>query len=102
MQKTYSLTGKIEYDLTDPEDKPWLHEMFVAYFCCKGSSMTPITKYMNNKIKQDMLKAKKIFADESDEKMFIDIRRSKGYTEELEELSRNDADINLLILLTKV
>ena len=76
--------------------------MFVAYFCGKGSSMTPITKYMNNKIKQDMLKAKKIFADESDEKMFIDIRRSKGYTEELEELSRNDADINLLILLTKV
>ena len=64
--------------------------------------MTPITKYMNNKIKQDMIKAKKIFADESDEKMFIDIRRSKGYTEELEELSRNDADINLLILLTKV
>ena len=64
--------------------------------------MTPITKYMNNKIKQDMIKAKKFFADESDEKMFIDIRRSKGYTEELEELSRNDADINLLILLTKV
>ena len=76
--------------------------MFVAYFCGKGSSMTPITKYMNNKIKQDMIKAKKIFADESDEKMFIDIRRSKGYTEELEELSRDDADINLLILLTKV
>ena len=76
--------------------------MFVAYFCGKGSSMTPITKYMNNKIKQDMIKAKKIFADESDEKMFIDIRRSKGYTEELEELSRNNADINLLILLTKV
>ena len=76
--------------------------MFVAYFCGKGSSMTPITKYMNNKIKQDMIKAKKIFADESDEKMFIDIRRSKGYAEELEELSRNDADINLLILLTKV
>ena len=76
--------------------------MFVAYFCGKGSSMTPITKYMNNKIKQDMIKAKNIFADESDEKMFVDIRRSKGYTEELEELSRNDADINLLILLTKV
>ena len=76
--------------------------MFVAYFCGKGSSMTPITKYMNNKIKQDMIKAKKIFADESDEKMFIDIRRSKGYTKELEELSRNDADIDLTSLLTKV
>ena len=42
--------------------------MFVAYFCDKGSSMTPITKYMNNEIKQDMIKEKKCFTDESDEK----------------------------------
>ena len=44
VQKTYSLTGKTEYDLTDPEDKHWLYEMFVAYFCGKRSSMTPINK----------------------------------------------------------
>ena len=69
--------------------------MFAAYFCSKGSSMTPITKYMNNEIKQDMIK------DESDEKISIDMRCSKGYTDELEELSRNDADINLTILLAK-
>ena len=30
------------------------------------------------------------------------MRRSKGYTDELEELSRNDADIYLKILPTKV
>ena len=42
--------------------------MFVAYFCGKGSSMTPITKYMNNEIKQDMIKENKYFTDESDEK----------------------------------
>ena len=29
------------------------------------------------------------------------MRRSQGYADELEELSRNDADINLTILLTK-
>ena len=102
MQKTYSLTGRIEYDLTNPEDIHWLHEMFVAYFCGKGSSMTPITKYINNEIKQDMIKEKKYFSEESDEKIFIDMRRSKGYTDELEELSINDADIYLTIFLTKV
>ena len=75
--------------------------MFVAYFCGKGSSMTPITKYINNEIKQDMIKEKKYFSEESDEKIFIDMRRSKGYTDELDELSRNDADIDLTILLTK-
>ena len=75
--------------------------MSVAYFCGKGSSMTPITKYMNNEIKQDMIKEKKYFTDESDEKIFIDMRRSKGYTDKSEELPRNDADIDLTILLTK-
>ena len=75
--------------------------MFVAYFCGKGSIMTPITKCMNNEIEQDIIKEKKCFTDESDEKIFIDMRRSKGYTDELEELSRNDADTDLKILLTK-
>ena len=64
VQKTYSLTGKIEYDLTNPEDKHWLYEIFVSYFCVKSSSMTPITKYMNNEIKQDMINEKKYFTDE--------------------------------------
>ena len=66
VQNTYRLTGKTEYDLIDPEDKHWLYEMFAAYFCGKASSMTPITKYMNNEIKQDMIKEKKYFTDESD------------------------------------
>ena len=56
---------------------------------------------MNNEIKQDMSNENKNFTDESDEKIFIHMRCSKGYTDELEELSRNDADINLAILLTK-
>ena len=64
--------------------------------------MTPITKYMNNEIKQDMIKEKKYFTDGSNEKMFIDMRCSKGYTDDLEELSINDADIYLTIFLPKV
>ena len=75
--------------------------MFVAYFCGKGSIMTPITKCMNNEIEQDIIKEKNCFTDESDEKIFIDMRRSKGYTDELKELSRYDADIDLTISLTK-
>ena len=56
---------------------------------------------MNNGIKKDMIKKKKYFTDETNEKLFINMRRSKGYTDELEELSRNDADTDLKILLTK-
>ena len=64
VQKTYSLTGKIEYDLTNPEDKYWLYEISVSYICVKSSSMTSITKYMNNEIKQDMINEKKQKTDE--------------------------------------
>ena len=56
---------------------------------------------MNNEIKQDMIKEKIYFTDESDEKIFIDMWCSKGYTGELKELSRYDADIDLTISLTK-
>ena len=53
---------------------------------------------MNNEIKQDMIK---YFTDDSVQKIFIDMRSSKGYTDELEELSKNDADNDVTILLTK-
>ena len=56
---------------------------------------------MNNEIKQDVINENKNFTDESDEKIFIYMRCSKRYTDELPELSRNDADIDLTILLTK-
>ena len=37
----------------------------------------------------------KDFFETSDEKLFIDLRRSKGYTGELEMLSRDDSDLTL-------
>ena len=55
--------------------------MFVAYFCSKGSSMTPITKYMNNEIKQDMIKENKYFTEkniyryETQQRIYRQIRR---------------------------
>ena len=36
---------------------------------------------------------------ESDEKIFIDLRRSKGYSGELEKLTRDDSDLTITIML---
>ena len=55
--------------------------MFVAYYC-EGCSAVPLTQYKNNEIKQELTKEKD-FGDDSDERLYIDMRRSKGYTNEL-------------------
>ena len=51
--------------------------MFVAYYC-EGCSAAPLTQYKNNKIKQQLTKEKDYFWDNSDERLYIDMRRSKG------------------------
>ena len=74
--------------------------MFVAYYC-EGHSAAPLTQYKNNEIKQELTKEKDYFGDDSDERLYIDMRRSKGYTNELEKLTRDDGDVTLTIKLKK-
>ena len=72
--------------------------MFVAYYC-EGCSVAPITQYKNNEIKQELTKEKDYFGDDSDERLCIDMRRSKGYTDELEKLTRDDGGVTLTVKL---
>ena len=30
---TYCLTGQLEYNISNEDDKYWLYEMFVTYYC---------------------------------------------------------------------
>ena len=55
-----------------------------AAFCCGGCSVALLTYYTNNDIYQELIKEEKYFTDESDEKLYIDMRRCRGYTNELE------------------
>ena len=68
--------------------------MFVAYYC-NGCSMAPLRQYENNEIKQELTKEKDYFSRKFDERLYIDMRRSKGYTDELEKSTRNDEGVNL-------
>ena len=94
---TYSLTGPLEYNVSNKDDKHWLYQMFVAYYC-EGCSAAQLTQYKNNEIKQELTKDKDCFGDDSDERLHIDMRRSKGYTD---KLIRDDGGVTLTIKLKK-
>ena len=95
---TYSLTGTLELNIDNEDDKHLLYQMFVAYNC-DGCSAAPLTQYRNNDIYQELIKERNYFGNNSDEKLYIDMRRSEGYTDELEKLTRNDSDISLTVKL---
>ena len=91
---TYSITGMLEYNINNEYDKHTSYSMFVAYNC-NGCSAAPITSYRNNKIFQEITKEKDNFKSSSDEKLYIDMRKSKGYTDELKKLTCGDSDVSL-------
>ena len=88
-----------EYNVSNEDDKHWSYQMFVTYYC-EGCSAAPLTQYKNNKIKQELTKEKIYFGDDSDER-YIDMRRSKGYADELEKSTRDDGGVTLTIKLKK-
>ena len=92
---TYSEFNSIKFDLTDEEDRYILYNAFVAWVT-KGSSIVPEADYLYNKTKQELPNRKTYFTD-SDEKVYIDIRQSKGYTGEFERVNRDDSDLIVTI-----
>ena len=95
---TYSLTGKLSYDLTREDDKNMLHKMLVAH-SCDGYNSAPLTQYKNSQIYQEIPEEDKFTDNERDDRIYIDMRRSKRYTDELEKINCDDSDIALTISL---
>ena len=97
---TYSLTGQLDYNVSNEDEKHWSYQMFVSYYC-EGCSAAPLTKYENNEIKQELTREKDYSGDDSDERLYVDMRRSREYTDELGKLTRNDGGATLTIKLKK-
>ena len=58
----------------------------LAAYNCNGCSSAPLTQYINNEIYQEMPDEDKFADNERDDRTYIDMRRSKSYTDELEKL----------------
>ena len=97
---TYSLTGKTEYNLEKEDGKIQLYAMLPS-FVCGGYSSAPLTQYINNPIYQEMTSEDEYASNTRDDLLYIDLRRSKGYTDELEKIYRDDSLLALTITLKK-
>ena len=75
-----------------------LYNQFVAWNC-NGSSVAPLTDYMDNPIFRELPHEEEYFSLKSDERIYLELRASSGYVREAEKLERNDSKINLMITL---
>ena len=97
---TYSLTGKLSYDLEKEDNKYQLYCMLPA-FTCGGCSSAPLTQYINNPIYQELTEEDEFTDTTRDDHIYVDMRRSKGYTDELEKINCDDSLLALTINLKK-
>ena len=98
--KAYTLTGKISYDINNKDEKFLLYKMFVAYQC-DGCPFAPLTQYKNNEIYQNLTDEFEYRGQKFDDRILIDMRRSKGNSDELEKITRDDSDLVCVITLKK-
>ena len=94
---TYSSFNSLKFNTCDTHDKHLLYTQFVEWYC-KGSGIAPFSDYVHNPVYQELLTQKQYFTT-ADEKFFIDLRHGKGYTNEIEELNRDECDLSITISL---
>ena len=81
---TYSLTGKLEYDVKKNDELDILYKIFLA-LQCNGCSTVPLSQYKNNEIYQEITTEENYTTANTDDRILTDWRRSKAYTDELEK-----------------
>ena len=87
---TYSITGVLEYNIDNEDDKHTLYSKLYS---------DALQRQRNNEIFQEITKEKDYFRSTSNEKLYIDMRRSKGYADELEKLTLGDSNVSLTVKL---
>ena len=65
-----------------------LWKQFVAWYC-NGYSATPISDYINNPIFQELPLKQDCFGNGSDERVYINLQDSLGYTKNPAEMTEN-------------
>lgn len=89
---------KKKYDINNLTQKYLLYKKFVSW-SCNGTSVALLTDYINNPIYQDLIDEDDYFENASNERVYLDLRASSEYTNEVEKLDRNYSKISLSILL---
>ena len=98
IRNIYSFTNEKKYSTDNLTQKHLLYKQFVSWNC-NGSSVAPLTEYMDNPIFQELPDEETYYSLKRDEKVYLDLRATSGYVIETEKLERNDSKINLQITL---
>ena len=85
----------VKFDLEVSEDRFTLHNAFTAWVT-EDLSIAPQSDYAYNKTYQKLPKRDDYFTN-SDERIYIDIRRSKGFTGAFERVNRDDSDLSMTV-----
>ena len=75
-----------------------LYKQFLAW-SCSGSSVAPVSDYVDNPTFQELPDQEIYFSAKSSERIYLDLKASSGYVKEAEKLEKNDTKINLQITL---
>ena len=92
---TYSEFNTVKFNLEDEEDRFVLFNAFRAWVT-KGSSIVSDNEYIHNETAQQLPSQSDYFTN-SDERVYIDLRRSKGFTGELERVNRDDSELSVVM-----
>ena len=91
-----SATNSLRYDLDNDLHKHLFYKQFLAWNT-NGCSAAPLADFMNNPVAQELKNETHYFANDSDERIYVDLRQAKGYTREIEKPERNDSKMTITI-----
>ena len=91
---------QLEYDVNKNDELDILYKMFLV-FQCNGCITAPLSQYKNNEIFQEITTEENYTTANTDDRILIDLWRSKGYSDELEKITRDDSGLGVVITLKK-
>ena len=84
------------HDFGKDDDKNILYKMFIEKQC-NGCSTAPPTQYKNNEIYQEITAEDDYTTNNTDNRIWIEMRRSKGHTDKLEKINSDDSGLAVII-----
>ena len=80
ISEKHSATNTLKYDTSNDLQKDLLYKQFVAWHR-NDCSNAPLTDFACHPIAQELKNETDYFGDDSDEKVYVDLRDSRGYVE---------------------
>ena len=90
----HSSTNTLKFDIGNDLQKHLLWKQYLDWYT-NGCTTAPVTDFMNNPIAQELKKENEYFSEKFDKRLYVDLRPSRGYTDELEKPTRNDSKMTI-------